>query len=230
VKRLCAVLAATAALAGARPAGAETLIGFTDANPTGAASLGLGFDFNAAAEWTQSVAASNVTVQAVLETLGDPSSGNWWITRAIGPAATAADVVAAGKYTPNHEDDFFAVEDFNALPRVVLATGLDLAPGSYFLVLGAPSGREAVWAGDTVTGAPATLAPGFAVDGYQATGTPAPFGPSAAFTPLGGFNFDFELIGSSAPEPGTWSLMILGFGLAGAALRRRARGGCAARP
>ena len=36
-----------------------------------------------------------------------------------------------------------------------------------------------------------------------------------------GGNFQFSSAISAAPEPGTWAMMILGFGLAGAALRRR---------
>jgi hypothetical protein len=38
----------------------------------------------------------------------------------------------------------------------------------------------------------------------------------------GSLNFLFTAIGSAAPEPATWALMLGGFGLAGAALRRRA--------
>ena len=33
--------------------------------------------------------------------------------------------------------------------------------------------------------------------------------------------FDFTIVGSGVPEPGAWSLMIVGLGLAGGALRRR---------
>lgn len=42
--------------------------------------------------------------------------------------------------------------------------------------------------------------------------------------PFSGFmngQFDFTIIGSGVPEPGAWTLMIAGLGLAGAALRRR---------
>lgn len=43
-------------------------------------------------------------------------------------------------------------------------------------------------------------------------------------------NYELEAIPvpASAPEPSTWAMMILGFGLAGAGLRRRPRGGLAA--
>jgi hypothetical protein len=44
------------------------------------------------------------------------------------------------------------------------------------------------------------------------------------FQDLGGWTFvsEIDFLGTAAvPEPGTWALMIAGFGLAGAALRRR---------
>lgn len=36
-------------------------------------------------------------------------------------------------------------------------------------------------------------------------------------------SFEFDDLAAAAPEPATWAMMILGFGLAGAALRRRRR-------
>ena len=36
-------------------------------------------------------------------------------------------------------------------------------------------------------------------------------------------SFDWSISTSGAPEPATWALTILGFGLAGAGLRRHAR-------
>lgn len=31
----------------------------------------------------------------------------------------------------------------------------------------------------------------------------------------------FSLLGAAVPEPSTWAMMIVGFGMAGAAMRRR---------
>jgi hypothetical protein len=38
-----------------------------------------------------------------------------------------------------------------------------------------------------------------------------------------GANFQFRVVDAAVPEPGTWALMICGFGLAGSALRYRTR-------
>jgi hypothetical protein len=39
----------------------------------------------------------------------------------------------------------------------------------------------------------------------------------------GGFEFDDVTVGGAVPEPATWGMMVLGFGLAGGALRSRRR-------
>jgi hypothetical protein len=213
------VLAAAGAVACAAPARATTLIGLTDTSPDVAIADLAGTSASAVA-WTQSVAASNVTVEAVLIADGAPSSGAWWITTAIGPTSTAADIVATGKYAPAVVSPSTPFDDFDTLPMTVLGTGLELAAGSYFLVIGAPP-AGASWVGDFEANAPATLAPGFSLGSYF-------FGvhaatPQATFGAEDGFRYDFALITSGAPEPGAWSLMVMGFGLAGAVLRRRAR-------
>jgi hypothetical protein len=74
------------------------------------------------------------------------------------------------------------------------------------------------------------LDPGFTlVDGYlkgDFRSGIAPFPPDQPFTAFTDRRLGFRLTGSPGssgpvPEPATWALMIGGFGLAGAALRRR---------
>jgi hypothetical protein len=49
---------------------------------------------------------------------------------------------------------------------------------------------------------------------------------TVGFTPDGGGEVTYRIDGlATAPEPATWALMIGGFGIAGASLRRRGRGG-----
>lgn len=47
---------------------------------------------------------------------------------------------------------------------------------------------------------------------------------SAASFLSGQNSFEIDNIASAAPEPGTWAMMILGFGFAGMGLRSRRRG------
>ena len=75
----------------------------------------------------------------------------------------------------------------------------------------------------TIAPAPLPMAPNFLGFVSDTAFTTVTF-----FNPLGGGNNDqFGLDnlttsgGGAIPEPGTWALMIGGFGLAGAALRRR---------
>ena len=57
---------------------------------------------------------------------------------------------------------------------------------------------------------------------YQAKGGPVRY-LTEGFAASGGVNSLSRVLGSdrSIPEPSTWALMIAGFGLAGASLRRR---------
>jgi hypothetical protein len=220
---------AAAILSFGLPAAGAPLIGFTD-NTFDAASFGSLSDTqaNAAVGWTQTVATTDVTVRALLGAVSG-ASGNWWITTKLGPTATPADVVASGVYTaPSLGLNF----DFNGQPRTELVSGLSFAAGSYFLVLDGPPGPaigNAAWIGGAGPADTVELAAGFTLGSYYyATQFDDPlseFGPSSSFmvTPGEG-RLVFELDGRIAgvPEPATWLMLIGGFGLVGAAIRRRA--------
>jgi hypothetical protein len=222
---------AAAILAFAVPAAADPFIGFTDNTFDLATAAPLGdTTINWAASWTQTVATHDVTVRALLDRPG--SGGKWWITTALGPDATLADVVASGAYTAPALPFSY---DFNAQARTELASGLSFAAGSYFLVLDGPSGpffNNSDWIGAFGAADTADLAPGFSLGSiYVATvgafggpaNPPVDFAPASPFTAEAGrlvFELDGQL-GAAAPEPATWALMIGGFGLVGAAMRRR---------
>jgi hypothetical protein len=231
-------LAATILLALAAPAAADPLIGFTDNTVDTASAAGLSdTESNWAVGWTQTVATTNVTVRALLDittSVAPGATGAWYITTALGPGATPADVVASGIYTPPELGGGASYFDFNPLARTTLASGLSFAAGSYFLVLDGPAGpfvSNANWIGGIGPADTAQLAPGFSLGStyHAASGipgaAPADFAPASPFFIVPGSAFSvFELDGkvaATAPEPGTWALLIAGLGLAGAGLRRR---------
>ena len=58
-------------------------------------------------------------------------------------------------------------------------------------------------------------------------GAPIVLTPGGRFSLLDGQGNDFwfgaDSFGAAVPEPATWAMMIVGFGLAGSAIRRRER-------
>jgi len=215
---------AAVSMACAAPAMAGTLIGFTDTNPTSDSSIGLGTGQGfLAAGWSQSVAASNVAVSALLYGSGASASVAWWITTAIGPGATASDVVATGTATAPPS---LNAADFNSAPFTSLATGLSLAAGDYYLVVLGKAPVASSWNNSEAT---ATLAQGFSLGGSYFGFPAASFAPASPLFPFSQFSYSgliYEVEGDltvGVPEPAAWALMLLGFGATGAAIRRRKR-------
>ena len=222
-----AAAAAAAVLAAAVPAAADTLIGFTDNSPTGGASIFLGGDRSAAVNWTQTVAAQNVTLSAILRSNVGAGPANWWLTTALGPAATTADIVASGVY---QAPVMASSNNFDTMAYTTLATGLDLdlAAGDYYLVLRGVASPTfdftTAWIGDTAPTTP--LAPGFTLGAYSFSPTGGPFGAFNTSPLYQTYVFGLESLptaGADVPEPATWALMLAGFGAVGAVLRRRER-------
>jgi hypothetical protein len=224
---------------GAATSFATPLVSFTDLGANGALrgplTAGL-HDWDV--QWTQSVPTTNVTVRAVLNSNGPPVAADWWITTAIGPGTTVADVVASGTYTAPQVPSF---SDFNLIPRTTLATGLNFAAGSYYLVFAGPPGHPnqvfmdgVFWEGGSTVSGPLAdiavhLAPGFSIGDYGLASPPAAFGPASTFSaccvPVGGF-LAFELESfpeTSEPVPEPSTMMMLGAGLCLSLGRRRLR-------
>lgn len=169
-------------------------------------------NFFRAVQWTQTVAANNVQIRAAVV-----EQDSWlldaYITTALGPLTTPADVVASStvdvKATP--PIDFFA-----APPMVTLFTGLNLNPGTYYLVLATSvlSETSAAWVGDPQAGATITSAPGFSLGGaYEyAEDLYVPFHPSSRFIQVDQMRGLFWDLTTPAevPEPGTLSLLAAG--------------------
>lgn len=216
-------LALFAAL-GTTPAAAVPLISFTDNSGTGVRGLLSDTQVNWAVSWTQSVASSDVTVRALIDSNVGTSLANWWITDQIGPGTLDPNnVIHAGTYTAL---DIPLDNDFDSLPRTTLATGLSFAAGTYYLVLDGPPGEfsnNAEWIGDYVSPT-VNLAPGFTLGTYATAGagSPQPFGPASTFTPFGStFVFELESVVLPVPEPSTW--LLFASGLLGLIWRTRPR-------
>jgi hypothetical protein len=205
-------------------ASATPLISFTDVQPSVAEAGLTDTMFNWAVQWTQTVPSTNVTLRALLDA-NVSTTANWWVTTALGPSATLADVVASGTYVA---PELPSQADFNSLPRTTLATGLNFAAGSYYLVLDGPPGPLETltsWVGDV--GPHVNLAPGFSLGDYRSTSSAVAFGPASTFTtePLGQFVFELESVETVAvAEPATEGMLLFGLGcVVGIAQSVRAR-------
>lgn len=206
------------------------LISFTDNAPNSGASGFLSdLTVNWAVSWTQTNASSNVTLSALLRR-NEGAAANWYVTTAVGAGTTAAQVVYSGSYLAPAAS---IGTDFNGDPRTVLGTGLNFAPGTYFLVLDGPAGsltNNANWEGDSLSNVSINLASGFSVGGFLATDplttVPDPFAPASTFATNGqlGFAFVFELESFAQQVPVAPTLPLVALGLAAlAVVRRRVR-------
>jgi hypothetical protein len=224
-------------LLGADRASATSLIAFGDTDPANDSTrFGLRDQLAAkAVTWTQSVGASNVTIEAWV---ARPNSevpgtevGEAYLTNAIGLGTTAASVVAQVSFTTPLVG---SPTDLNVVAPVTLFTGLTLSPGTYYLVLGGPNHVLFVdpfdWLGQP--NPTAAIASGFSVGPAFAAFSVSPaldvFEPNNAFVLISATDFGqpfFRLTGdvvqdASVPEPAT--LLLVGGGIA-AAIRARKR-------
>ena len=153
---------------------------------------------------------AGITDGTVLVSLSavDPLNVTAWLTNAIGPGTTMANVLASNVFSSQVAD-----QQYTAL------SGINVGAGSYYLVLEAVSQSNDVgW--DYTNAAVIT---GNLDDGDLGALPPPPFafGPAGSFSG-GGNAFLFEVTSSATvPEPGVAGLV--GLGLAVMLLLRRAR-------
>jgi hypothetical protein len=115
----------------------DTIVSVSDsAIPADRADFFLGGQFRnvVATSWTLTANFSNVTIDASLVSNDDTfRDGTAYLMNAIGPGTTAAsEFVAPAIFTAP------VGNQFGPVPLTVLFSGLDLGPGTYFLVLSAP--------------------------------------------------------------------------------------------
>ena len=111
---------------------------------------------------------------------------------------------------------------------------LNLSPGGVVVSLGGPGGGALDSGAVTISGeditavVPLSLLPstGFATSDYLYNIWPR--APGTGNSHIADFAPDDASFAASVPEPTAWAIMILGFGLTGAALRRRRSGAVSA--
>lgn len=204
---------------------ADTIVSVTDdLSSEGRARLFVGGQFNnvVAASWTQGGRFSNVTIDAQLVSY-DASfvKGTAYLMSAIGPGTTSANEIVA----PVNFTVLLGHAGHSLLPTV-LFSGLTLTPGTYYLVLAAPSSSEPSPLGWQIPAKPVTAtAPTVSLGGiFESNNT---ISPPAFFPPASTFVFFanqpmFQVTGTAvAPEPS--NLFLIGTGLLGigAAVRKK---------
>jgi hypothetical protein len=158
-----------------------------------------------AVSWISTVHYANVSISVPL--IGT-ATGTAYLTNAIGPGTTMANVLATTSFTENS----------STLQWYTIFNHLNLSPGTYFLVLGSQSACCSGWGS---TPQPSiTTAAGINYNGSYFASTPhnnTSFYPASVFSSFEANNslpLQFSVTGiaaSSIPEPST--LLLLGGGL-----------------
>ena len=218
MKRTIAVLAFSSMLL-TIPVEAGTIVSVLG-NPEGPGSLDSSSTGQIAeVSWSQATAMSNVSIQAALFGAFGPNDVEHvqaYLTNAIGPGTTAANVFAFNSVVVNNEP-------WGQFPPVwtTLFSGLNLSAGTYYLVLGSTDFTAWYFAVDTSStgGQPITIttAPGVTYNGTLAVWNTACCGTiDSAFLPASsGWRSDgdqnvFQVTGDTVPEPGTFALLLTG--------------------
>ena len=234
MKRWLALMAVicTIVLAGSgviAPCWGDTLISFTDTKPNDYV-IGILYGIidsnylqqDLSTSWTQTVATTNTTIGAILTGVaGSSAQGQAYLMNALGPGTTMANQIAMASFTPPILTT--GPGDLTSAPVTTLFTGLNLAPGTYYLVL-QQTAPTLLWYGDD-SGVVVNTAAGFSVGTYQCAIPLASYPPSSSFLPYGleGDHFFYTVEGTVVPVPPT--VWLLGSGLLGLAGWRRFRKG-----
>jgi hypothetical protein len=156
--------------------------------------------------WTQTGSYKDVTISAFLSSLGGSNgTGTVYLTDQIGPGTTVANQIAETTVSG------LASEPATA---TTLFTGLDLGPGTYYLITANNLGGGGLGWNDYNGAA--------AIPGISGTNNFDEFGegeaaypPASLFSTVGTNEFDFAVTGDPAATPEPSSLILLGTGLVG---------------
>lgn len=233
------LVGAVVVFAGLSNAQATTLLSVADSasTPNIAWEAGISDKTYWAASWTQSVASTNTQVSAAVfyQPLAiQDYSVTAYLMRALGPTATAADIVASTSLvTP----DIGLIDIFNysSASNTTFFSGLDLSAGTYFLLLAGADSDDwafvAQWLGAPASSADISGMPGFsagpsyAAGGWLASVVDPPwqaeFVESQAPFSDETFNLYLRVSGQEQVVPEPPVLPLLAFGLLITALGRR---------
>jgi hypothetical protein len=157
--------------------------------------------------WTSTVAFSDVTISAfVISVNPADTSAVAFLTTQVGPGATSAELVAQANLT---------LPVGLSSPELVLFSGLNLSPGTYYLTLATTDATDNEgWFNGDLTSSSAVTAPGvtFNPPGFLAHTIDAAYAPGStfSFTYKPGYAFDVVSGVSSVPEPFSLSLALTG--------------------
>jgi hypothetical protein len=186
------------------PSAAATIVYSGDPSAAGPSGYAVNSTYAEESSWTSLNSYTDVSVSfssGYFSADAYPGTGTAYLTTEIGPNATSSTLIAS--------------TDFNFLNttggNVNLFSGLSLGPGTYYLVLAAPTGWGGGWS--ITTGTNEMTAPGVTLGESTFSYLPSYLGNLPSYAPsyrFGAFQYntnvfsvDGNLVSNIAPEPST---------------------------